>query len=179
MSAAKLQSDQRKYLRDRIARLFGEAQNTIGDRAILRRQAISREMLESKGVARAKEEAEAILAKIEVHHKKLTEENGKFCDQIAQFNERSTEAGLAYKASINTVNVRNGSPFSRAVDAEFVLTPEGSNCAALSALHKEIEDRLMLNYEGKTGFEILKEVEMSIATIVGAQKSLTSGKEKK
>lgn len=185
MSTVKISSEQRRYLRERIDALFSHAANILNDRAIARRQEVTRQVLDDPSIAKGKEEAQKLIKAYEAIQQKQKDERAAVEEAIATLNSQFQlirgnniidinnhyyERGTATIVTNTMIGV--GTPLGRRIDEEMELTPEGGQMAHLKALHSEITDRLMLDYEGKTGAEILTEVQEAIQKIVAAPLSL-------
>jgi hypothetical protein len=189
----KITSEQRRYLRERINIMFQDALNTLNDRAIYRRTEIVRETIERSGIEKAKKQVEAVWKEIDLFNERILKEGKVYLDRLIELNDQfrsvagfdlvynySTEyKGLLNRGVFCTMSYCQGTPLSRLIDEAMSHTPEGAQIKALSSLRLEIEDRLMLDYEGKTGPEILTEVAASIASIVDQAKALPPASTKK
>ena len=187
--SSKLSSEQRKYLRERIASLVGHAMHLLQDRAIARRTQIQTEVMKTSGLEKAKEHVNELVEKIEAFNKRCRVEGEKLVNQANTMNDQFRSVvgcsvmNIGYARndcltgfSFSGYTTGRGTPFDRMVEEAMSVTPEGAQIRELEDLRRQLEDRLMLDYDGKSGTDILTEVQESIDRIVNKAKSLPSPK---
>lgn len=195
MSIVKITAEQRKYLRERIDVMFAHAKNVLQDRAIMRRREVTERVMKECGYEKAREQGQKLIKMVEEFNTKVLADGEKIMALIRKFNQETRDVigseilqgygqnsySIVPGTIINpTLNLAKGytSVFTRMVDEEMAKTPEGAHIQELVDLRVAVYDRLMLDYEGKTGADIIKEVQESINALVGGAKALPPAKSK-
>lgn len=181
MSTVKITSEQRRYLRERIQALFSNANNILSDRAIARRTEVTLSIINGSAIQAGKKKAESLAQEWDAMQKRHLEEETKLHEKADELNRQFiTVSGFniiessRYNSNFRVcaLNYATGTPLGRVIDEEMKHTPEGAQMEELRALTTEMEDRLMLDFEGKSGSDILTSVQESINTIVNRAKAL-------